>query len=145
MIPSATNTFSTVRKVFSLTCGLLVLSGWLAQAEEPGVIQVGTAAVVITPPLGTPMAGYYSARGSEGVIDDLYVKAMVLDDGQTRVALVSCDLIGIPANVVAAAREKITAATSLPGEHVLISSSHTHTGPVLRRDSRRDEMDGGTS
>jgi len=124
---------------------LMILSGWSVLAEEPGVIQVGTGAVVITPPQGTPMAGYYSARGSEGVIDDLYAKAMVLDDGQTRVALVSCDLIGIPANVVGAAREKITAATSLPGEHVLISSSHTHTGPVLRRDSRRDEMDGGTS
>jgi len=145
MIPSATNTFSTVRKVFSLTCGLLVLSGWLAQAEEPGVIQVGTAAVVITPPLGTPMAGYYSARGSEGVIDDLYVKAMVLDDGQTQVALVSCDLISLPATVVRAAREKIASQTSMPGDHVLISATHTHTGPALRRGSKRDELDGGAS
>ncbi len=38
-----------------------------AQAE----LRVGVAAVKITPPSGTPMAGYYYARGSEDVIDDL--------------------------------------------------------------------------
>jgi hypothetical protein len=44
-----------------------------AQAE----LRVGVAAVKITPPSGTPMAGYYYARGSEDVIDDLYAKAAV--------------------------------------------------------------------
>lgn len=129
-----------------LSASLLVRpASGVVLGQETGVIQVGTAAVVITPPMGTPMAGYYSARGADGVLDDLYAKALVLNDGQSKVALVACDLIGIPAEVVAAARERIASEAGIPAEHVLISATHTHTGPVLRRRSTRDDLDGGNS
>jgi len=61
-----------------------------------GRAAVGTAAIKINPPVGIPLAGYYSPRGSEGVLEDLYVKVAVLDDGQTQAALVVCDLITVP-------------------------------------------------
>ena len=41
-------------------------------------LQVGTAQVVITPPAGMPMAGYYSTRLLKGVHDDLHAKAIVM-------------------------------------------------------------------
>lgn len=113
----------------------------LAQAE----LRVGVAAVKITPPSGTPMAGYYYARGSEDVLDDLYAKAAVLDDGSTKVALVVCDLITLPRNTVLDARQLIEQQTGIPGGHVMISATHTHTGPALSRDSVRDNQDGGSS
>ena len=112
-----------------------------AQAE----LRVGVAAVKISPPSGTPMAGYYYARGSEDVIDDLYAKAAVLDDGSTKVALVVCDLITLPRNTVLDARQLIEQQTGIPGGHVMISATHTHTGPSLSRDSVRDRQDGGSS
>ncbi len=112
-----------------------------AQAE----LRVGVAAVKITPPSGTPMAGYYYARGSEDVIDDLYAKAAVLDDGSTKVALVVCDLISLPRDTVLDARQLIEQQTSIPGGHVMISATHTHTGPSLSRGSERDKQDGGAS
>ncbi len=111
----------------------------------PADLRVGTAAVKISPPSGTPMAGYYYARGSEDVIDDLFAKAAVLDDGSTKVALVVCDLITLPRNTVLDARQLIEQQTGIPGGHVMISATHTHTGPSLSRGSVRDKQDGGTS
>jgi hypothetical protein len=74
-----------------------------AQAE----LKVGAGAVVITPPQGIPMAGYYSLRGSDGVHDDLYAKTLLLDDGTTRAAIVSLDLISTVRPVVEEARAAI--------------------------------------
>ena len=86
------------------------------------------------------MAGYYFARGSEDVIDDLYAKAAVLDDGSTKVALVVCDLITLPRTTVLEARQLIEQQTGIPGGHVMISATHTHTGPAIPRDSVRDNL-----
>ncbi len=105
----------------------------LARAE----LQVGGGAVVITPPQGAPMAGYYSARGADGVHDDLMAKALVLDDGKIRVALISLDLISTSRGIVEEARAAIEKRTGIPAGHVLISATHTHTGPMLAKATRR--------
>ena len=67
-------------------------------------LRVGAAQVVISPGAGTPMAGYYSTRLSTGVHDDLHAKAIVIASGDQRVALVACDLVGIPPAVIEEAR-----------------------------------------
>jgi len=133
--------------VNSRTIGVVVLlvlslTGWESVQAE---LRAGVATVKITPPSGTPMAGYYYARGSEDVLDDLYAKAAVLDDGSTKVALVVCDLITLPRKTVLEARQFIEQQTGIPGRHVMISATHTHTGPTLARDSVRDNQDGGSS
>ncbi len=99
-------------------------------------LTAGTAAVVITPPVGTPMDGY-SARAdvSQGVHDDLYARALVIDDGSTAAAIVSCDLVGVDRRLVADARERASEATGIPSDHILIAAVHTHAGPAgLRRE-----------
>jgi neutral ceramidase len=108
-------------------------------------LRVGAAATVITPPEGTPLAGYYSERGSKTVLDDIHSKAIVLEVGDTKAALVVCDLISLPRHVVTEARRQIEAATGIPGSHVMISATHTHTGPVINRESSLDELVGATS
>jgi hypothetical protein len=110
-----------------------------------GELRLGVAAVKITPPLGTPMAGYYGARGSQGVLDDIYAKAAVLSDGRTRVALVMCDLIGLPRSVVVEARRIIAEKTGIPAGDAMISATHTHTGPAVLGDSSLDELVTGGS
>ncbi len=124
---------------------VLGLAGQGANAETAKNFQVGAAAVVITPPNGIPMAGYYSPRGSEGVLDDLFAKALVLDDGEKAVAFVACDLISIPQAITDEARRLIAAEIPIPPEAVLVSATHTHTGPSLPRGSKRDAVDGGAS
>src|SRR5438093_3884076 len=55
----------------------------------------------------TPLAGYYSPRETTAVLDDLYSKALVLEQDGTRVALVVCDLISLPRRTVVEARQLI--------------------------------------
>src|SRR3954469_25059260 len=110
----------------------------LASAAAAGDLRVGAAAVVITPEAGTPMAGYYSARAAEGVHDDLYAKAIVLEQDGSKAALVACDLISMPRGVVERAREQIEGDMGIPGARVMISATHSHAGPVLTMGSSRD-------
>lgn len=98
---------------------------------EAAPLRAGAAQVVITPGAGAPMAGYYHARGAEGVLDDLYSRALVLDDGSHRVAFVTLDLISTTFSLTAQARAEIERLTGIPGGHVMISATHAHTGPEL--------------
>ena len=92
---------------------------------------MGAAKVRITPPLGVPLAGYYHERGSEGVHDDLFARAIVIEEDGVRAALVSLDLISTRRGFVEAARQLIEQQTDIPGAHVLIGATHAHTGPIL--------------
>ena len=67
--------------------------------------RIGAAQVKITPPVGTPMAGYYYERGVDKVHDDLFSKALVIEKDGNKIAIVSCDLIGISAEIVAEVRK----------------------------------------
>jgi len=124
---------------------IVLLFLFLASLATAADLRVGAAAVVITPPEGTPLAGYYGYRGSKNVLDDIHSKAIVLELGDTKAALVVCDLISLPRQVVTEARRQIEKATGIPGANVMISATHTHTGPVLNRESSLDELVGATS
>jgi hypothetical protein len=110
-----------------------------------GELRVGAAVVVINPPDGTPLAGYYSPRGARGVRDDLASKALVLEQDGTRVALVVCDLISLPRDIVTEARRQTEKETGIPAAHIMISATHTHTGPIVSRVPVRPELDGANS
>jgi hypothetical protein len=120
---------------------VLVVGGPPAWARE---LRVGAAAVSITPPIGGPMAGYYYARSADGVLDELYAKAIVLDDGTSKAAIVACDLIGVPAAVVEKARRLAFERTGIPPGHIMISATHAHTGPSLIDGSFRTKFEGET-
>ena len=117
----------------------------LVSPAHAGPLTAGVAKKDISPPNGTPMAGYYSARGSEGVHDPLYAKAVVFEKDGTRVALVGLDLIGTTFGMVAEARKQIESATGIPGGNVMISATHSHTGPILSDPGSRAEAFGGSS
>jgi len=103
-----------------------------------GDLQVGAATSVITPPLGVPLAGYYHERASDGVHDALLSRAIVMEKDGVKVALVSLDLISTRRAFVVKARELIENQTGIPGDHVMISATHAHTGPILPDTSARD-------
>jgi len=94
-------------------------------------LKAGYAAVEITPPAGIPMAGYYSIRKAEGRHDPLMARALVLESGGTRVALVACDLVGMDRPIIEAARRLVREQSGLAPETVMISATHSHTGPLL--------------
>src|SRR5437879_5708992 len=102
--------------------------------------KAGAAWVDITPKLGTPMAGYYSERGAEGVHDPLKAKALVLEANGVKAALVSLDLISTLRSTVEEARRMIEEETGISGKNVMISATHSHTGPVFSSGRRFDAI-----
>ncbi len=99
-----------------------------APAEE-AKLRVGVAEVDITPPLGFPMSGYYHERLAEGTIDPLKAKAIVFRTDETAAAIVVCDLIGIATDLKQAIRQKASEKTGIPASNIVISATHSHTGP----------------
>src|SRR5438093_1727584 len=103
-----------------LTCVGFVLALSPLPSARPAELRLGTAAVPISPPTAIGLAGYYHERDNEGVLDDIFAKATVLDDGSTRAAFVVCDLISMPKWIVVEARKLIETRTGIPGSNVLI-------------------------
>src|SRR6185437_16965194 len=93
------------------------------------MLTAGSAAIDITPPVGTHLAGQFQDRIAESIHDPLYARALVLDDGTTRLAVVACDLLALKRTTVARARELAAAQTGIPAGHIMVTASHTHTGP----------------
>ncbi|MDP6376496.1 MAG: hypothetical protein QF921_14705 [Pseudomonadales bacterium] len=91
---------------------------------------VGAASVVITPPQGTMLAGYGRDRPSEGVYDDLYAHAVVIGDGDSVLALVTLDCIGLTRpDIVLIQRAVAETVPDIDPRAVVVSSTHTHAGP----------------
>lgn len=93
-------------------------------------LQLGTAQVNITPPLGISLAGHFEERRATDIHDDLFVKTLVLSAGGTKLAIVVCDLILIIREDTDAAKALIAGECGIAPENVLIAGTHTHTGPT---------------
>ncbi|HDY88670.1 MAG TPA: hypothetical protein ENH82_11250, partial [bacterium] len=88
-------------------------------------LKAGAAKTDITPPLGFPMAGYYTPRGATDVHDELYARAVVLDDGKTKLVLVTCDNISPFPKAYGEVRNKIEKELNIPAENIIICATHT--------------------
>ncbi|MCX5646605.1 MAG: neutral/alkaline non-lysosomal ceramidase N-terminal domain-containing protein [Phycisphaerae bacterium] len=108
-------------------------------SATPQQLQAGVAVADITPPIGYRMCGYFNERLSTGVLNPLHAKALVLRQGNTRAAMVFCDIIGISADVSKRARQQAQQETGIPAENVLLAGTHSHTGP-LYFDALRDYL-----
>ena len=94
----------------------------------------GSSRIDITPPKGVLMGGYLArTKGAEDIHDPLYARALVLDDGECRVAIVSADLMGLDRWVVRLVRERIEREVGIPAAHVMVACSHTHSGPLVAK------------
>ncbi len=102
-----------------------------SSAVKNGVLKGGCGKVNITPPLGIPLIGSYG-KPSDDVLDELYAKALVLDDGTNTVAIVSCDLLYAPLEeITEPVRRIVKDKIGIPEENVLICATHTHSGPEV--------------
>jgi hypothetical protein len=94
-------------------------------------VKAGFAQIDITPPIGAALTGYIAREGgATGIHDPLFAKAMVLDSDGTRVAILTCDTLGLHWRYVQEVRAAIAEATQIPAAHMMIACSHTHAGPA---------------
>ena len=110
-----------------------------------GAVQAGAATSDITPWLGTAIPGLFRPRYAEDVNDELLAKALVLDNGDTRIAMVTCDLIAMPQHVADAAKARIAERCQIPPEHVMVNATHTHSGAGIADLLEVDEEKGYTA
>ncbi len=95
------------------------------------MLKCGVAQTDITPNLGSHIPGQTFNRLSDGVLDRLYAKAIVFDDGNKKIASVVLDTIIISAEAVAQIRKKTALKCPLDQKAVMVSAIHTHTGPPV--------------
>lgn len=90
-------------------------------------LRAGAATSNITPELGGEVVGGFLPFPATHVHDELHARCLVLDDGETKLAIVVCDLLGLHRSVSVEARRLIEAETGIPAANVLISGTHTHS------------------
>ena len=98
-----------------------------AEPDEPGDFRAGAATSNITPPLGRLRVGSFAPYPSLHVHDELHARCLVLNDGETTLAMVVCDLVGFHRSVSVEARRLIEKSCGIPPDHVMISATHTHS------------------
>lgn len=107
--------------VVAFTAGASIIATELPAGA--GTLKVGAARVDITPPATELPEPYLTIH------DRIYARAIVLDNGTTRAALVSADVSGFPDATWADLSSRIAAELGCPVEQVLISGTHTHSSP----------------
>jgi neutral ceramidase len=103
----------------------------IPSARAADQLQAGVAFVDITPPIPFRMSGYFYERLSTGTKDPLQARAIVFQQGKEAAALVFCDVVGVPLEITAPARKQASEATGIPVEHIAITGTHSHTGPLV--------------
>ncbi len=118
---------------------LIVLVPWvilgaaqhqLHAADPPKPLRAGAATSNVSPWLGLSINGNMSDGKVAHVHDELHARALVLDDGRHRMALVVCDSCMIPRQVVAQAKARIARRLGIDPGWVLISATHAHSCPT---------------
>ncbi|MEN6549421.1 MAG: hypothetical protein ABFE07_25525 [Armatimonadia bacterium] len=95
-------------------------------------MKVGFASADITPAIGMERPGGFSKAFNQSIHDPCCAKAIVIDDGERRVALVGLDTLSVKKSIVAQARQMIEDKCGLPGGNVMVGASHTHcAGPIV--------------
>ncbi len=103
-----------------------------ANVPESKVLKAGAAASNITPWLDEPIVGGWSSPPGKYIHDELFARALVLDDGTTKVAIVVVDNLGLAREVCDLAKRWIREQTDIPEDHILIAATHTHSSISAR-------------
>jgi neutral ceramidase len=98
-------------------------------------LRAGVSKAEITPAetAGVVVAGH--RRTVHGVRDPLRAGVLLLDDGETKAAIVTLDVIAAWDDMVKLARQKIEELTGVPTANIMVAASHNHSGPGFELDT----------
>ena len=116
--------------VMALVIVALAAAGSSPAAKDVPALKVGVGETVITPSEPTRMRGFARSQVSTGVHDDLHARSLVVEDadGDTAV-LMTLALVGLSEDYLKAIRAGIAARTGIKPENIVVSCTHTHSGP----------------
>ena len=100
---------------------------------DKDTLYVGFGREAFSPDFPIGMAGYGDAdtRRCEGIVDDIYATCLAMTEGDETILLYTIDICALSRAMADELREKVTAATGIPGEKIFGSATHNHSGPGL--------------
>ncbi len=101
----------------------------VGQSTSAGTLRVGAAKVDITPAAGDLPAQY------TGVLDPVYSRAIVADNGTAAVVFVTVDSLSLSDAISERLGSRISAETGIPADHVVLTGTGTHSVPARMRDT----------
>jgi hypothetical protein len=118
-------------KLRLISAFVLLISAAAAPAQT--VWKAGVAQAVITPGESIWLAGYGDrTRPSEGVLQDIRVKALALDaEAGKPVVIVTADLVGVPREISEPVAARCEKQFGIPRDRLVLNASHTHSAPVM--------------
>ncbi len=121
-----------MRTITKIKIIFLLLTIW-APADlyaQTKATTAGAAVVDVTPDkiTGVNLAGY-QPRKSDGLHDPITVRCVVIDDGSTKMAIVTFDLIGLYYDDIMKAVFAASDKSGIPVDNIVVHSIHTHSGP----------------
>jgi neutral ceramidase len=99
-------------------------------AAQQKVFRAGAATSNVTPWLGVSINGGFRDHIATNVHDELHARCIVLDDGQSRLALVVVDSCMVPRDIFDEAKRLASQRTGIPASNMLMSATHTHSAPA---------------
>ena len=98
-------------------------------------LQAGFARTNITPMMGIELVGYFFERPATGVLDEIEIIALALGCGDEKAVILTVDNEGLTRDVTTDYRKAISEQTGISMESIYIHATHSHTAPILKKDS----------
>lgn len=95
------------------------------------MLLAGFSREIITPGRGIPLCGYFNPRPNTGILDDLFIRAMIFDNDGVTTGIVVFDLCFLSVALIKKIKAGIKDAGIKFGDKLIFSATHTHTGPYI--------------
>ncbi|MGQ9505363.1 MAG: neutral/alkaline non-lysosomal ceramidase N-terminal domain-containing protein [Thermogutta sp.] len=132
ILKSCLATVLVIAGVFGRVALGLAESAPATSAASEKILKAGAAASNITPWLDEGIVGGWSSPTATYIHDELYARCLVLDDGNTRLAIVIVDNLGLAREVCDLSKQLIRKNTGIPEHQILIAATHTHSSISAR-------------
>lgn len=122
---------NAIRSVAELVALVAMASNLLVDCAQPSDFRAGAATVDITPTnFPAIVAGGFLEAQSNQVRDRLFARAIVLDDGVTKIAMVVVDTCMMTQDLIDDAKMQASQRCAIAVDHMMVSATHTHSAPA---------------
>jgi len=111
-----------------LLCSIFLFTIQNGFAQPVKVFRAGAATSNITPKIGTSINGNMKDVIVRQIHDETHARCIVLDDGKTKLVMLTVDLCMIYREELDAAKRRAYELTGIPVENMMMSAIHTHSG-----------------
>ena len=93
------------------------------------MMKAGSSREIITPHRGVSLAGYFNPRPNGGILDELFVKVLLLEQDGVVAGILSFDLCYLSKELIVRMKDELLRRDVKFGDNLIFSATHTHTGP----------------